>query len=70
VWNAIYDENCFGLSELTANAAHTSSRYDQSPTTTVMLESGISKEDCLEKKVYYRVISGRASLAGILTRFV
>lgn len=59
VWNAIYDENCFGIRE--DHAIHEdemSSRYGQSPTSTIGLESESAREECLEKRVYYRVISG------------
>lgn len=59
VWSAIYDENCFGIRE--DHAVHEeelSSRYSQSPTSTAVLESDASREECLEKRVYYRVISG------------
>ncbi|KIY44450.1 endoplasmic oxidoreductin-1, partial [Fistulina hepatica ATCC 64428] len=46
VWRAIYQENCFGLTEL-----------DFSPTAGGTLDLD-DKEKCLEKRVYYKVISG------------
>lgn len=58
VWSAIYDDNCFGIQE--DHAVHEdelSSRHAQSPTSAIGLKSD-SREECLEKRVYYRVISG------------
>ncbi|KAF9510641.1 hypothetical protein BS47DRAFT_1377414 [Hydnum rufescens UP504] len=56
VWNSIYEENCFGVSEASI-AAIARSRYDQSPTTALQLEAQ-SSDDCVEKRVYYKIISG------------
>lgn len=55
VWSAIYDENCFGISEdHTIHEAELESK-GLSPTSTIGLDRD---EECLEKKVFYRVISG------------
>ena len=62
VWGAIYNENCFGLTETTATTLS-----DQSPTTTIGLDPD-QKEECLEKRVYYRVISGKLADAEVSTR--
>ena len=52
VWSSIYEENCFGMSE-TALLAPTN------PTPGVLkADSGDSSRTCLEKRVYYKIISG------------
>jgi ERO1-like protein beta len=60
VWRSIYDENCFGLSE--RDLSH---KEDFQPVLsvpdTISGEGGKSGEEggvCLEKKVYYKIISG------------
>lgn len=58
VWKSIYEENCFGLSELNISSV---------PTTLPDTMAGVLKEEgsipddddtCLEKRVYYKIISG------------
>lgn len=76
VWAAIYQENCFGLSEADLRSTIEEGDIDQDLLTTS--SQGVSPADlsplvlsplarqahdaekdlCLEKKVYYRIISG------------
>ncbi|CAD6576731.1 MAG: hypothetical protein TREMPRED_001759 [Tremellales sp. Tagirdzhanova-0007] len=67
VWRAIYEENCFGLSEASMDAAAAvasqSGRLGFSKLSegwgTEMVQSLKTEDEmCEEKKVYYRVISG------------
>lgn len=63
VWRSIYEENCFGLSELNLiggkSAAAVSLPESMSE---VFRDGGIEPdEQCLEKRVYYKVISGCVS---------
>lgn len=79
VWRSIYEENCFGLSELSAADASLESLSSaaamgslnggfsgmrSNPLTegvgTGMREGG---GECLEKRVYYRIISGKSCLS-------
>jgi ERO1-like protein beta len=63
LWKSIYEENCFGLSEL-----HLKGNESAIPVTLPDTMTGIFKEDgslpeddddtCLEKRVYYKIISG------------
>ncbi|KAI0305714.1 endoplasmic oxidoreductin [Multifurca ochricompacta] len=57
VWRAIYEENCFGESE---NSLSKMSRPGVADTMAEILyiDGDIPHEQCLEKKVYYKVISG------------
>jgi ERO1-like protein beta len=60
VWRSIYDENCFGISERDLSNKE-DSRAMLSVPDTIGGEggrSGESREICLEKKVYYKIISG------------
>ena len=56
IWNTIYNENCFGISELDfmVNPGGASS------STANPLTKGAegTEEQCLEKRVYYKIISG------------
>lgn len=55
VWNAIYQENCFGESE----ASWSSSKPTVSPPDTLLLRHVSEEEEtCVEKRVFYRIISG------------
>jgi ERO1-like protein beta len=60
VWSSIYEENCFGLSELnlmSGRAPAPMSLADE--LTEVMREDGMEPPaQCLEKRVYYKIISG------------
>ncbi|KAG8911544.1 hypothetical protein FRC00_006288 [Tulasnella sp. 408] len=76
VWTAIYQENCFGLSEADVRSTMEEGDIDQDLLTTSsqgISPAGLSplvlsplakqahdaeKDLCLEKKVYYRIISG------------
>ena len=71
VWSAIYEENCFGLSEddfqandLDADLLTTSpsgfSPLGLSPLIRQAQEA--EKETCLEKRIYYRIVSGAARI--------
>ncbi|KAI0743525.1 endoplasmic oxidoreductin [Daedaleopsis nitida] len=58
VWKAIYEENCFGMSELKLMSSN-------SPVSLPDTIAGASREDgtesskeCLERRVYYKVVSG------------
>ncbi|KAF9792500.1 endoplasmic reticulum Oxidoreductin 1-domain-containing protein [Thelephora terrestris] len=53
VWNAIYQENCFGQSE----ATWSSSKPVVSVPDTLLLKPG-PEDTCVEKRVFYKVISG------------
>jgi ERO1-like protein beta len=69
VWRSIYDENCFGLSEQTQLA--TSSVTPTGVLGGPGLSVGRKSEDensadgeCLEKRVYYKIISGLDAVRG------
>lgn len=63
IWRNIYEENCFGLSEfsLMEGKAHAAVTLPDTMTD-VLREDGAENDQCLEKRVYYKVISGRQSL--------
>jgi len=56
VWRAIYQENCFGLSE--ASWASEQSAAPLSIPNTLGKPTSDSEPLCLEKRIYYKVISG------------
>ncbi|CED82463.1 Endoplasmic reticulum membrane-associated oxidoreductin involved in disulfide bond formation [Phaffia rhodozyma] len=72
VWTAIYQENCFGLSELSStllSQSSTSGTLSSKPSlglgglsegvgTEMRSGTGSEEEECIEKRVYYRIISG------------
>ncbi|OAQ24880.1 endoplasmic oxidoreductin [Linnemannia elongata AG-77] len=67
VWKAIYEENCFDVSEeMTAGCQYCESERSKVPKGKGQLQQlmeGIARNDgpeesCLEKRVYYRLISG------------
>lgn len=67
IWGAIYDENCFGISEADFHSSIgetdllTTSQFGTSPahlSPLVHQAHEVEKETCLEKRVYYSVISG------------
>ncbi|KAF8342179.1 uncharacterized protein EI90DRAFT_3150264 [Cantharellus anzutake] len=60
IWGSIYNENCFGLSEATLLQRAEMSRFDRSPASILGLSRlpATADEGCLEKRVYYRIISG------------
>ena len=61
VWRSIYDENCFGLSEMRLMAGKSPAPVSL-PDSMVQVfaddDSINHTEHCLEKRVYYKVISG------------
>lgn len=62
VWRAIYEENCFGLSELNLLTVKSAAPVTLPDTLTDVLRESLDSEDadeeCLEKRVYYKIISG------------
>ncbi|KAH8119279.1 endoplasmic oxidoreductin-1 [Phellopilus nigrolimitatus] len=57
IWSTIYNENCFGISEL--NLLSESNPEPVSPAdSAVFKDNAVSSEQCLEKRVYYKIISG------------
>lgn len=65
VWRAIYEENCFGLSELNLLTRKSAASVTLPDTLTDVLRHPLDGEDtdggCLEKRVYYKIISGTYS---------
>lgn len=65
VWRAIYEENCFGLSELNLLTGKSTTPVTLPDTLSNVLRQSLDGEDidgeCLEKKVYYKIISGTYS---------
>ncbi|GLB37617.1 putative endoplasmic Reticulum Oxidoreductin 1 (ERO1) [Lyophyllum shimeji] len=62
IWRSIYEENCFGLSELNLMAGNSPAPVSL-PDSMSEVFSGEGKgidhsEHCLEKRVYYKIISG------------
>jgi len=79
VWGAIYEENCFGLSEKVAGglAAAGESKGWEASGKGAGLQGGFGtevkktlvakkEEECLEKRIYYRIISGKSGVAYML----
>ncbi|KAF5393259.1 hypothetical protein D9757_000769 [Collybiopsis confluens] len=60
IWRTIYEENCFGLSEFNIMDGAAPAPVSLPDTMTDVLRSGegTENEQCLEKRVYYKVISG------------
>ncbi|KAF9263349.1 endoplasmic oxidoreductin [Marasmius fiardii PR-910] len=60
IWRSIYEENCFGLSELNLISSPSPNLVSLPDTMSdVLKEDGyVNNEQCLEKRVYYKVISG------------
>ncbi|KAG2015449.1 endoplasmic oxidoreductin-1 [Coprinopsis cinerea AmutBmut pab1-1] len=60
VWRAIYEENCFGLSELNLMTGKSPAPVSLPDTMIEPLHMDGQESDghCLEKRVYYKVISG------------
>ncbi|KAI6157561.1 hypothetical protein BKA82DRAFT_4058590 [Pisolithus tinctorius] len=62
VWRAIYEENCFGLSELNLLTGRSPAPVTLPDTLTDILRIPVNGDDtaeeCLEKRVYYKIISG------------
>ncbi|KAF8315970.1 hypothetical protein F5887DRAFT_953167 [Amanita rubescens] len=60
IWRAIYEENCFGLVEYNLMAAKSPSPVSLPSTLSEVVLGDEKRHDthCLEKRVYYKVISG------------
>lgn len=59
VWRSIYEENCFGISESTLLSGVPQPASMPDTMADVLLEDGEDTSGlCLEKRVYYKVISG------------
>ncbi|KAI0075105.1 endoplasmic oxidoreductin [Panus rudis PR-1116 ss-1] len=60
VWASIYQENCFGLSELVLHKDPNPNVVTLPDTMTNVLraDGADSEKTCLEKRVYYKIISG------------
>ena len=67
VWRAIYEENCFGLSEASLSAGTQPTPKGLSSLSEGWGTEMVSSDEgmCEEKKVYYRVISGEPILGDI-----
>lgn len=64
IWRTIYEENCFGLSEFSLMDGKAPAAVTLPDTMTdVLREDGAENEQCLEKRVYYKVISGKQSFS-------
>jgi ERO1-like protein beta len=63
VWRSIYEENCFGLSELNLMSGK-AAPVSLADTMIEILHDDSQDSDphCLEKRVYYKVISGTVIL--------
>jgi ERO1-like protein beta len=61
VWHAIYEENCFGLSELNLMKGKSPALVSLPDTMSeIIRDNGDEHEGhCLEKRVYYKIISGK-----------
>jgi ERO1-like protein beta len=58
IWRAIYEENCFGLSELMLMKGPNPAPVSLPDTLTDVIREEDPNDVCLEKRVYYKVISG------------
>uniref|UniRef100_A0A0W0F0D6 Endoplasmic oxidoreductin-1 n=1 Tax=Moniliophthora roreri TaxID=221103 RepID=A0A0W0F0D6_MONRR len=59
IWRSIYEENCFGLSELSLMTGSSPAPVSLPDTMSeVLRDDGKASEQCLEKRMYYKVISG------------
>jgi ERO1-like protein beta len=61
VWRSIYEENCFGLSEMALMTSKTSKPVSLPDTMLDPLrqdDGTVAEGECLEKRVYYKIISG------------
>jgi ERO1-like protein beta len=57
VWRSIYEENCFGLSDFGVISGKSPVGITLPETMNEHLDD--ADEQCLEKRVYYKIISGR-----------
>lgn len=68
MWSAIYNENCFGISEMNLlTSPHPAPVNLPDSMTDLLREEGAeSSEQCLEKRVYYKIISGEFDSGGTI----
>ena len=62
VWKAIYEENCFGMSELGVLSSNSPNpalvSLPDEMTGALRADGQESGKECLERRVYYKVVSG------------
>ncbi|CDO77316.1 hypothetical protein BN946_scf184775.g6 [Trametes cinnabarina] len=61
VWKAIYEENCFGMSEwdvLPTSSPNVAGRLPDSMKKAVGADAIEDPKECLERRVYYKIVSG------------
>ncbi|KAJ7772583.1 hypothetical protein DFH07DRAFT_802407 [Mycena maculata] len=58
IWRSIYEENCFGVSEVNLLTGPNPALVNLPDTMTDVFRSDADDGQCLEKRVYYKVISG------------
>lgn len=63
VWASIYEENCFGMSEFNLMSSQSPNaapvNLPDSMTGALRADGSESSKNCLEKRVYYKIISGQ-----------
>lgn len=62
IWRSIYEENCFGVSEMNLVSKQPAEPVSPPDTMTDVLREESDSDTCLEKRVYYKVISGRLTV--------
>ena len=62
LWSSIYEENCFGISELNLLSDPHAEPVTLPDTMTDVLREDVvdGNSQCLEKRVYYKIISGES----------
>ncbi|KAK1235593.1 endoplasmic oxidoreductin-1 [Marasmius sp. AFHP31] len=60
IWRSIYEENCFGMSELNLMTGSSPAPVSlpESMMDALREDGSVNNDQCLEKRVYYKVISG------------
>lgn len=59
VWKAIYEENCFGMSELDSSSPNPALvGLPDSLSSALGADGAEGSKECLERRVYYKVVSG------------
>ena len=68
VWSSIYNENCFGMSEinLLKNPNPAAVTLPDTLTDVLREDGAVGDEQCLEKRVYYKIISGKCTHRDVL----
>ena len=63
VWSSIYEENCFGMSKFNLDSSQSPNpapvSLPDSMAGVLRSDRGESADNCLEKRVYYKIISGK-----------